>query len=68
MAVGETTNWRYMFLFGVLGILSLLIMRRTVPESPRWLLLKNRFGESEQIIVQIEYDVKNDKFLFKPTK
>lgn len=47
MAVGQTTHWRYMFLFGILGILSLFIMRRTVPESPRWLLLKNRTTESE---------------------
>jgi MFS family permease len=40
--VGETSNWRYMFLFGLFGIISLLFMRRSVPESPRWLLLKNR--------------------------
>lgn len=42
MAIGETPNWRYMFLFGVVGILSLVLMRKGVPESPRWLLSKNK--------------------------
>lgn len=31
-----------MFLFGVVGILSLVLMRKGVPESPRWLLSKNK--------------------------
>ena len=65
MMVGETANWRLMFLFGVLGILSLVLMRRGVPESPRWLLLKNRVSEARTIIEQIEAAVKNNDFVLK---
>ncbi len=59
MAVGETDSWRNMFLLGVVGILSLLLMRRGVPESPRWLITKNRHGEAQKIIEQIEFAVQN---------
>lgn len=65
MIVGETANWRLMFLFGVIGIFSLVLMRRGVPESPRWLLIKNRISESRIIIEQIEVAVKNNDFILK---
>ena len=41
MAVGETDSRRNMFLVGVVGILSLLLMRRG---EPRWLITENRHG------------------------
>lgn len=59
MAVGETSSWRSMFLVGVLGVLSLLLMRRGVPESPRWLLTKQKHVQAEQVIEQIEFAVEN---------
>lgn len=40
--VGDTSEWRLMFLIGLFGIFSLFLMRKNVPESPRWLLAKNR--------------------------
>jgi len=43
-----------MFLFGWVGIISLFLMRRSVPESPRWLILKNRVEEAGDIIRAIE--------------
>ena len=45
--------WRYMFLLGWLGILALVIMRRNVPESPRWLLLKGRNQQAHSIVTAI---------------
>lgn len=36
------SHWRAMFFLGWIGITALIIMRRNVPESPRWLLLKGR--------------------------
>jgi MFS family permease len=59
MAVGETENWRSMFLLGIFGILSLILMRRGVPESPRWLIAKNKHDQAQRIIEQIEYAVEN---------
>lgn len=38
----DESNWRIMFLVGWAGIAALIMMRRNVPESPRWLLLKGR--------------------------
>jgi putative MFS transporter len=58
MLVGETEHWRLMFLFGWIGIVSLVLMRRNVPESPRWLILKNRKREADSIISAIEEAIK----------
>ncbi len=65
MAVGETSNWRTMFLVGVLGVLSLLLMRRGVPESPRWLLTKQKHAMAEQVIEQIEFAVQNQEVILR---
>lgn len=63
LLIGETENWRLMFLIGWVGIVSLLLMRRNVPESPRWLILKNRTVEATYIIDAIEEAVTNNKLL-----
>lgn len=65
MGVGETENWRLMFLVGLVGIFSLVLMRRSVPESPRWLLTKNRTAEARQIIERIEFAVNNKHCLLR---
>lgn len=47
-------GWRAAFAIG--GILSLVVLafRRTLPESPRWLIVHGRVSEAEQIVVRIE--------------
>lgn len=57
MLVGETEHWRLMFLVGWVGIASLFVMRRNVPESPRWLLLNNRPRSATAIVLAIEETV-----------
>ena len=47
-------GWRYMFLIGAVPALMVPILRRGLPESPRWLANKKRFDEAEKIVSDIE--------------
>jgi MFS family permease len=50
-------GWRLAFgLGGILGI-AILLVRRHVPESPRWLLAHGRVAEAEAIVAEIERQV-----------
>ncbi|HTQ33493.1 MAG TPA: MFS transporter [Stellaceae bacterium] len=47
-------GWRAAFGIGALLGLGILLLRRWVPESPRWLMLHNRLDEAEAVIGAIE--------------
>jgi hypothetical protein len=53
MAVG----WRVAFGLGALLGLCLTIVRRKVPENPRWLFIHGREEQAEQIGDKIEHDI-----------
>jgi MFS family permease len=55
--VPEWLGWRLCFLFGaVLGI-AIVLVRRFIPESPRWLMTHSRIREAEEVVSGIERQV-----------
>jgi len=50
-------GWRFSFVLGAVIGLAVLLVRRNVPESPRWLFIHGREREAERIVQGIEAQV-----------
>jgi putative MFS transporter len=47
-------GWQAMFLIGALPALLVMVLRRHLPESPRWLASRGRLAEADQVVSRIE--------------
>jgi MFS transporter, putative metabolite:H+ symporter len=53
-----TLGWRAMFLIGAVPAILVIIMRRDLPESPRWLAARGRLKQADQVVGWIEEQVR----------
>src|SRR5699024_7015034 len=56
----KNIGWRLTFFLGLVFGLVILLVRRTVPESPRWLFIHGREDEAEKIVRSIEEKVQQE--------
>ena len=61
--IPEPLGWRLCFAFGAILGLCIIIVRRIVPESPRWLMTHGQVHEAEAIVQAIEAKVSRDEGL-----
>ena len=61
LLIPEYLGWRLCFGFGaVLGV-SILLVRRVIPESPRWLMTHGNVKEAEEVVSGIEAQIMRDE-------
>ena len=58
--VSPEWGWRAAFALGAILAVGILVVRRHVPESPRWLFIHGREDEAEEIVTSIEGRVRED--------
>src|SRR5947209_1796908 len=56
-AISPEFSWRLAFLIGATIGAVVLVLRRYVPESPRWLMIHAAPGEADKVVTEIERQV-----------
>lgn len=55
--ISPALDWRIAFLLGPVLAIVIVVLRRAVPESPRWQIMHGRAAEAEESITYIEREV-----------
>ena len=61
-------GWQWAFVAGALPALYIWVVRRSMPESPRWLACRGRMEEADAIVTQIEKSVPGAEAMPKITE
>jgi MFS family permease len=59
-------GWRIGFFLGPVAGLIIIFLRRSIPESPRWLMTHGREDEAERIVDEIEERVRREGVRLEP--
>lgn len=54
LTIFDLSGWRYVVIIGAAASLVIWVVRKNLPESPRWLLQQRRFEETRRVVREME--------------